>query len=340
TGEFGLIAPEALDLQSILDVYYIAPIDATLNYETYDVIDSVDGYGFDLALAQQKLDEADYGATIEIPFTVISPEVTTESLKAAFYKDVLATYTAKYDSDENRDTNLHLACKAINGVVLFPGEAFSYNEALGERTEARGYKPGPSFSGGKTVDTIGGGICQVSSALYYCAMKADMGIGQRTNHGYAVSYVPLGMDAAVSWDTLDFTFVNTSNYPIRIEASSDKGNVTVSIVGTDDKDYYIEMLYEVLSTETYETVYKSYPSDNPEGYTSGMYLMEPHTGYSIQTYRCKYDKATNNLISQVVEAASYYAKSDAVICIIEDEATEPTQGIGNGNVTEADGALH
>lgn len=338
-GECGLIEPEPLNLQSILDEYYIAPIDATLNYETYDVIDSVDGYGFDIALAEKQLEEAGYGKTIKIPFMAISPEVTTESLKSAFYKDVLATYTAKYSSDANRDVNLRLACQAINGKVLFPGEAFSYNKALGERTEAKGYKPGPSFSGGKTVDTIGGGICQVSSALYYCAMKADMGIGSRENHGYAVSYVPLGMDAAVSWDTLDFTFVNTSNLPIRIEASASGGDVTVSIVGTDDRDYYVELQYEVLSTEAYETVYKSYPPNNPEGYTNGMYLIEPHTGYSVQTYRCKYDKETNNLISQVAEAATYYAKSDAVICIIEGDETEPTQGIGNGGVTEADGAL-
>jgi len=338
-GKCGLINPEPLDLEKILNQYYVAPVDATLNYETFDIIEGKDGYGFDLNLAQQQLDAADYGDTIEIAFSSISPEVTTEGLKSSFYRDTLATYTAKYDSDENRDINLQLACKAINGTKLYPGESFSYNKALGERTEARGYKPGPSFSGGKTVETIGGGICQVSSALYYCAMKADMGIGSRENHGYAVSYVPLGMDAAVSWGSLDFTFVNTSTLPIRIDAYASGGNVTVSIVGTDNRDYYVELMYEVLSTETYETVYQTYPADNPYGYESGTYIMEPHTGYSVQTYRCRYDKESNNLISQDTEAASYYAKSDAVICVIEGNNTEPEQGIGNGGVTEADGTL-
>lgn len=338
-GHCGLIDPEALDLQEILDQYYVAPVDATLNYETFEVIDGKDGYGFDLQQAQEKLDGANFGDTIQIPFCSISPQVTTESLKASFYRDTLATYTAKSDSDENRDINLSLACKAINGKVLYPGESFSYNKALGERTEANGYKPGPSFAGGKTVETIGGGICQVSSALYYCAMKADMGIGARENHGYAVSYVPLGMDAAVSWGTLDFTFVNTSSFPIRIEASSSGGNVTVSIVGTDNREYYVELMYEVLSTEAYETVYQSYPEDNPYGYENGTYITEPHTGYSVKTYRCKYDKESNELISQETEAASYYAKSDAVICVIEGTSENQEQGIGNGGVTDADGAL-
>lgn len=338
-GECGLINPEALDLQKILNQYYVEPVDAALDYETFEVIEGKDGYGFDLELAQKKLDEANFGDTVEIRFSSIQPQVTTEGLKSSFYRDTLATYTAKYDSEENRDTNLRLACEAINGITLYPGESFSYNKALGERTEARGYKPGPSFAGGKTVETIGGGICQVSSALYYCAMKADMGIGSRENHGYAVSYVPLGMDAAVSWGSLDFTFVNTSTLPIRINASASGGNVTVSIIGTDNRDYYVELMYEVLSTEAYETVYQTYPANNPDGYESGAYIIEPHTGYSVQTYRCKYDKETNNLISQENEAASYYAKSDAVICVIEGNSTDQEQGIGNGGVTEADGAL-
>jgi vancomycin resistance protein YoaR len=240
------------------------------------------------------------------------------------------------DSDADRNTNLRLACEAINGLVLFPGEIFSYNEALGERTAERGYKPGPSIENGKMSTTIGGGICQVSSALYYCTLIADLEILERESHRFAVNYVPLGMDAAVSWGYLDFRFKNNTNYPIRIEATADGGTVNVSLVGTDEKDYYVEMEYEVKATYGYDTLYETMAQDNEEGYKNGDYIVKPHTGYLIHTYRCTYKKgtATKELIAKEAEAITKYEKCDAVICVISDGTTEDTPGIGNGNVTE------
>ena len=189
------------------------------------------------------------------------------------------------------------------------------------------------------MKTIGGGICQVSSVLYYCAMMADLEITTRDNHGFAVSYVPLGMDAAVSWGSLDFCFKNNTNYPIRIDAKADGSTTTIALMGTDEKDYYVELRYEVLATYSYDTVYETYAPDNAQGYKHGDVIIEPHTGYSIQTYRCKYNKATKELIEETKEAASYYNKSDKVICQISGSADSGSQGIGNGGVTESDGAL-
>ena len=207
-GKCGMIEPQPIDLQSILDEYYVAPENATLDPKTYEVVDGKEGYGFVLADAEETLKNAQYGTTVEIPFTKLSPEVTAKDLEKMLFRDELATYTASHESDENRDVNLSLACQAINGLVLNPQQVFSYNDALGERTAARGYKPGESYSGNETVLTIGGGICQVSSSLYYCAMVADLEILMRTNHGFATSYMPLGMDATVSWGSLDFRFRN------------------------------------------------------------------------------------------------------------------------------------
>lgn len=335
----GMIEPEPLDLKSILADYYIAPVDASFDKDTFEVTAGIDGYGFDLDKARKTLEESAYGSTVRIPFTSIPPQITADTLASTLYKDTLATFTATAESETNRDTNLRLACEAINGMVINPGEVFSYNNALGERTAAKGYKPGPSFVNGKETSTIGGGICQVSSALYYCALTADLDIRVRENHGYAVSYVPLGMDAAVSWGSLDFCFANNTNFPIRIEASADGGTTTVTLVGTDEKDYYVELEYEVLATYSYDTTYQTMSADNSGGYRNGDYITEPHTGYSIKTYRCKYNKETNERISKDEEDASYYNKCDAVICVISGESSNPSQGIGNGGVTDADGAL-
>ncbi len=315
-GSCGMIQPEALDLDAVLAKHYVAPINASLDPKTHKVVAGVDGYGFDIEDAKKKLEQAAYGAKIEIPFTVIAPEVTADNLTQMLYRDQLATFTATAESDPNRDTNLRLACEAINGIILNPGDVFSYNDALGERTAKKGYKPGPMYVGDKTVLGTGGGICQVSSALYYCAMVSDLEILVRKNHGFAASYVPLGMDATITWGSIDFRFRNNSGYPIRIEASANGGSTTITLVGTDVKDYYVKMEYEVLNTYDYEVTYQTMAANNPEGYKNGDYIEEPFTGYDIKTYRCKYDKETDELISKDPEAQSSYRKRDGIICKI------------------------
>lgn len=339
-----LVAPDDLDLESIHQEYYIPPVDAALHPDTYEVTPSTDGYGFDIAAAQDTISKTPYGQTVKIPFVAITPDVSTEDLTALLYRDKLSTYTATSSSSYDRDINLDLACKAINGVILKPGEVFSYNETLGERTPEKGYRPGASYSGGETVITYGGGICQVSSSLYYCVMHADLEVVLREEHGYVSSYVPMGMDATVSWGTLDFQFRNNMDYPIKIEATANRGSVTVSIYGTDERDYYVDVEYVVTGTDPYETIYKDYPANNKEGYKDGEEIVSPYTGYTAVTYRCKYKKDTKELISRDFEAKSVYGKRDKVVCRIQDAPvpTAPTENpdaiIGNGGISDS-GAL-
>ncbi len=331
-GKCGMIEPDPIDLAPIHAKYYVAPQNATFDSKTFEAIEGTDGYGFDLQAAKEKLSNAKFGTVVEIPFTNIKPEITAENLSSMLYRDQLATYTADYKSNSDRNTNLRLACEAINGKVLYPGDVFSYNNALGERTPERGYKLGPSYAGNKTVMTYGGGICQVSSALYYCILIAELEVLVRENHGFAPSYAPLGMDATVSWGSIDFRFKNSSAYPIRIEASASGGSVTVTLIGTDDKDYYTEMEYEILSKEDYSVSYKTMAANNADGFKNGDYITEPYTGYTIKTYRCKYDKLTKELLSKDFIDDSKYKKRDGVICKIEGA------GIG-GAVSDNDGAL-
>ena len=291
--------PNTPNLEEIQNRYTTPGKDAEMDPITLTITPEVMGYGFTLHALETALNNAAPGSVIELPLRWLHPTVTEESLLLSIYPDVLGSYTAIGEElDADRNINLAQACKSINGIVLMPGQSFSYNKALGERTLANGYRPGKSFYGGKTVYTVGGGICQVSSALYYCALYADLEILERDFHGFMVSYMPHGLDAVVSWGTLDFRFRNNTDHPIYIYAFANGNTTTVKLLGTDTKDYYIKMESDILETIPFQTIFKSYPEDNSEGYTNGQIISAPYTGYKVNTYRCKYSKTTNELISR------------------------------------------
>ena len=322
--------PAAPDLQAIYQQVSSDPVNAVMDPVTFEVSNEVYGYTFDIDEATAALQQAEDGQTIKIPMLLVAPETTAQVLSQVLYRDVLSTYTAVASSSADRNVNLSIACKSINGMILFPGDVFSYNNALGERTVEKGYKAGASYSGNETIYTVGGGICQVSSSVYYCALNADLEIVERYCHAFATGYMPLGMDATVNWGTLDFKFRNNTNYPIRIEAFSEGGSVTVSLIGTDEKDYYVKMEGEVIRTYPYTTSYQVMPSNNDKGYTDGEVITTPYTGYDVNTYRCKYSKETDALISREFEDLSDYNKRDKVVCQIKDPEpvpapTEPAQ---------------
>lgn len=325
-GECSTLEPELPDLNALLQEHYIAPVDAVMD-KNFTIQPESYGYGFDVEEAAAKLGALPYGETISISFARIPPEVTAESLLSTLYTDVLGEFQTPYqgDDDNNRNTNLALACAAINDVILLPGEEFSYNATLGERTEAAGYKPAGSYVNGLTVDTIGGGICQVSSTLYYCTLLADLKIIERWPHGYISNYTDPGMDASVNWPNADLHFANNTGYPIKIEAYRADGNVTVRILGTDTKDYYVEMHYKITSTDPYETVYEEYPPDNEKGYYDGQVLITPYSGYNVLAYKHKYSKADGSLISTSLESTNEYSRRDCVVVKIVEPATTPEE---------------
>lgn len=326
TAQCEITLPDALDLDAIFSANCSEPKNAILNETTYEITDEVKGYGFLLEDAKAAVSNGEPGETLTFEFQALIPEVTRKTIEDELFKDLLSEYTAKSGSSRSRDTNLRLSCEAINGTILLPGETFDYNSTLGERTPEAGYQLGASYSGMETVMSYGGGICQTSSTLYYCALMADMEIVKRSCHSFVSSYMPFGMDATVSWGGPDFQFRNDSKYPIKIEAYAEGGHVTVKLWGTDYKDYYVKMEYEVLGTYGWKTVEKELPADNAKGYKNGDVITSPYTGYKVQTYRCKYDKTTDQLISREAEAVSVYTTRDKVVCKIieENKPEEPT----------------
>lgn len=322
--------PTPLDLEAIWKELTSDPVDASYDTDNKAVIPEVYGYTFDLAYARELLSAAEPGTTVGVPMKYVEPDL----IGADYFADELSAYETKHTSNENRNNNLRLACAAINNYILLPGETFDYNQALGKRTTEAGYKAAAAYSGGETIQEIGGGICQVSSTLYYCALMADLEIVTREAHSYVSSYIPYGMDATVSWNGPEFRFRNNTDYPIRIEAEVADGYVRIRIVGTDTKDYYVDMEYEIVGWEDYETIYQEYAPNNEKGYKDGQVITTPYAGCTVKTYRCYYDKTTDELISRNFEAKSKYKTRDQVIAKIVQPET-PTQAPETDSSTDS-----
>ena len=142
------------------------------------------------------------------------------------YSKVYASYSTKYVNNKNRTNNLKLACKAINGTIVYPGETFSFNKTVGKRTTAKGYKEAYVFTGPKSHTMgVGGGVCQVASTMFNAALLANFKIVERHQHSQRVTYCPLGRDAAIYWGSEDFKFKNNTSYPIKIVMSCSGGTI-------------------------------------------------------------------------------------------------------------------
>jgi vancomycin resistance protein YoaR len=154
-----------------------------------------------------------------------------------------------------------------DGYVMQPGEIFSFNDTVGERTEANGFSMATVYTTSGTASDVGGGICQVSSTIFSAIFKADLEVTSRTNHMYIVHYWNTdGEDATVNWGTIDFKFQNNKSYPIKIKLSVDtnKGSITCKVYGTDD-GYRAEFDNKVLKITLAGVVTKKATTSNPAG---------------------------------------------------------------------------
>ena len=309
--------PEPLDLDAIYEEICIEPVEASVDLQTFESIPGIYGYSFDLEKAKKLVNNAEYGDIIEISMEYVAPE---ELESDGLFQDVLGSCETPHSNSANRTNNLRLACEALNGLILMPGEEFSYNGTLGERTTEKGYLPAPAYSGDELVNSVGGGVCQGSSTLYYCALLADLEIVERVNHGFPSSYIDYGMDATVSWWGPDFKFKNNTNYPIKIEAETTDTHMKMKILGTEERDYYVKMEYEITGIKNPDVEYVEYPSSS--GYPDGKVLDGGATGYYVKTYKCKYSRETDELLSRDYETlSSYMTRNKVVVKIVDNEET-------------------
>ena len=204
-----------IDLEKIHNEIYKEVKDAYYVQNPFTIYPEVNGVNFDMENAKTIIAENKEEYTI--PLIITKAQKTTQDIGTEAFPDLLATFSTKYNAgDRDRTTNLILAAQKINGTVLLPGEEFSYNKTVGERTIEAGYKMAATFSNGKVVDGLGGGICQISSTLYDAVVMANLQITKRRNHQFITSYLPGGKDATVVWGSQDFKFINSRKYPVRI----------------------------------------------------------------------------------------------------------------------------
>lgn len=315
--------PGTVDLDALYKTYKCtAPVNAFIDEDTFEITDGAMGWGFRMLDAYNLLSKAQPGDIVRLPLTDLEPTYTYEMLSTQLFSDVLATYDSPHVYNPTRTHNLELACEAIDGTILKPGEEFSFNKIVGERTAEKGYGAAAVYVGGKTENQLGGGVCQVASTIYLCTLLSDLEVTERYEHQFAPTYVPYGMDATIYWGSLDYRFRNNTPYPMRIDASVSDGYVHITFYGTETKDYTVKTYYDVVKYDPYEvvTVYihpdmKDY--DKYKDYSDGEVIQTAYTGYVVYTYMERID-ADGNVISTTKVNTSEYDRRDREIAYLLD----------------------
>ena len=253
--------PSKINIEKIYEEVHKEAKDAYYTQNPFSVYPSENGIDFAISLeeATQMLEEEKEEYTI--PLKILYPKVTTNMIGTEAFPDLLSSFSTNYNArDTDRTTNLKLAANKINGTVLMPGETFSYNQVVGARTIAAGYKEAPIYVQGQVVDGLGGGICQITSTLYNAVLYANLEIVERSNHQFVPSYVTASRDATVVYGSIDFKFKNNRNYPIKLICSVANGVASFQIFGlkTDNEYEVVISSYETgrTSNAIYSEAYK------------------------------------------------------------------------------------
>ena len=225
--------------------------------------------------------------------TYVSPKNTLNSIRESTVK--LSAYSTYFDVDNvPRAHNIALACQKINGCVILPGETFSFNATVGKRTAQNGFLSAKVIQGGKFVDGVGGGVCQVSTTLYNVALLSGLKIKEAHPHSLAVGYVPPSRDAMVSGSYCDLRFENQGDAPVFIRGEVVDGRITFTFYGkSDGNEYSVEsVVLEKLPAPESEKVFgdeEKIIAHGKDGVISESYLVVKK-GQKVEKRRIRKDK--------------------------------------------------
>lgn len=261
------------------------------------------------------------GSSCDVDLVVVvdEPQGTAESL--AKVKDVLGTFTTSYStSGGSRSANVANGCSLINGITLYPGEEFSTYEAVAPFSEANGYYMAGSYLNGQVVDSLGGGICQVSTTLYNAVLRAELEVTERYNHSMIVTYVDPSADAAIAESSgKDFKFKNNKDYPIYIEGyTTPEKKITFTIYGVEDRDSNREVEYESVVLERIapdtEVIYTD--ASLPLGYCV---VQSAHVGYKAQLWKVVKENGVEVSREQVNSSSYMKAPRSATVGVATED---------------------
>jgi vancomycin resistance protein YoaR len=259
-------------------------------------------------------------ASIDLVIDVTEPKGSKEQLSKL--TDVLGTYTTSYSTSSSaRCKNVENGCRLINGTLLYPGEEFSTYNTIKPFTEANGYYPAGSYLNGKVVESLGGGICQVSTTLYNAVLLSELDVTERNNHSMIVTYVKPSMDAAIAESSgKDFKFVNNYENPIYIEGVTAGKEITFTIYGVDTRDagHKVSYISETLTT--------TQPDHEEITASSSMAIGEidvqsAHIGYTAQLWKVVTENGVE-VSREVINKSTYkVSPRSATVGIASDNAT-------------------
>ena len=322
------------DIAAINDVlvehcvqYDRKPQDASLTRvnDEFQITEGIVGYEIDVEhsidVIHDYLQSSWDGGDCRIKLTVAEEQPRGTAADLAQVTDLLGSYTTDYSSsNSNRRGNVANGASKINGTLLYPGEIFSATDAVSPFTEENGYSLAGAYLNGKVVQSMGGGICQVSSTLYNAVLLAELEVIDRSPHSMIVTYVPASMDAAIAEDAgKDFRFRNNKDYPIYIEGYTKNKKITFNIYGKETRPADRKVTYESEVLETTPPTIDLITADptKPIGYVT---TEAAHVGCKARLW--KVVKEGGKEVSREVINNSRYMVSprSAVVGVATDEA--------------------
>jgi vancomycin resistance protein YoaR len=244
--------------------------------------------------------------SIEVPMKKTSSDSITSQIT-----EVVSSFTTKFPvRKKDRNTNIRIASGKINGLVLLPGQRFSFNNVVGRRTIQDGFKEAPVFKNGKHDMGVGGGICQVSSTLYNAALFSDLKVVERHNHSMPVAYLPVGRDATVDYGTLDLAFENNTPGPIAISSDYEAGNLTFRILGKKNPSMAVKI--ESSDSDSWDAPTKTV-SDPRLPFGTKKVVEKGSRGHSIRTFRVVYKDGVE--VAREPLGRSYYRGGQRVVAV-------------------------
>lgn len=325
--------PEPINLQKIHEEIYKEQQDAYVQKNPTVVHPEVNGIDFKISVEEAeellKEDKEEY----TIPLKITKPKKTINNLGEEAFPDLLATFSTRFDgSNYNRNTNIKLAAKKVNGTVILPGEKFSFNTIVGSRTIEAGFKEGTAYVGGKVVPDVGGGVCQVSSTIYNTALLANMQIVERSNHMFTTGYVAASRDATVYYGSLDFVFKNSRKYPIKMVASANGGVCKVSIYGIkEEKEYEVIIQSKITSYINPTTIYKEDPT-----LEEGKEIVEQTAITGCRSEGYKILKLNGKIVSQTLLSKDTYKSRNKIVRRGTKKTTTTPTKPANENTTNTE----
>ncbi len=328
------IAPPAFDYDAFYAEHklYVEPQNAVWDDVNY-VVNPKEIYGYGITQDALKIlvDSMAYGETKSLPLYYIEPEITSSFYSQDVFKDTLYYYESALPNDKDWKHNVEKACALLDGKIIKANEEFSFLQAVTRPTSGTGWRSVNVYVGKSLQKLEGGGICQVATALYNCALRSDLDILERYSHSYLPSYLnyQLEADADIHYGggqeaSKDLRFRNNTGSPIRIKAAVKNGKLTVEFIGTNSRNYRVELVFKIDKVKNPNVVYNTMTPDNPGGYKDGDVLEAGLIGYDISITMRRIDVTNGRLISENVVAVSYFSKLDTVIVKIYTPPEEPS----------------